>query len=930
MFSQLLTSLGLLAGLSSAGQTIQQYATERPLGECPGYRALNVKTTATGLTADLRLAGPPCNTYGTDLEKLRLVVTYETENRLHVKIEDADELVYQVPESVFPRPASRGVSSTKSALVFKYKSNPFSFSVSRAKTGEVIFDSSAAQLVFQSQYLRLRTKLPENPNLYGLGEHSDPFRLKTTGYIRTLWSQDSFGTPENSNLYGNHPVYFEHRKSGTHGVFLLNSNGMDIKIDKDPKTGQYLEYNTLGGVADLYFMAGPGPIDVSRQYAEIAGPPAMMPYWGLGFHQCRYGYRDIFEVAEVVYNYSAAGIPLETQWIDIDYMDRRRVFTNDPERFPMPLLRSYVSHLHSKNQHAIVMVDPAVAYATDNNPAYIRGVEDNIFLKRENGSEWLGVVWPGVSVFPDWFAANITKYWNNEFHQFFSPETGLDISGLWIDMNEPSNFPCYFPCDDPWTAAQGFPPTPPEVRTHAPRPLPGWPCEFQPEGSSCKRDMEPRSIAAAEPQARGEVAIAQTHALPAALRARVGGKWQGLPGRNLLFPKYAIHNKAAYMDSWNAEQGGISNKTVNTNLIHQNGLAEYDVHNLYGSMMSIQSRHAMLSRRPTERPFIITRSTFAGAGRSVGKWLGDNFSSWEHYRGSIRAMMAFAAIYQVPMVGADVCGFASSTNEALCARWAMLGAFAPFYRNHNEYPPAISQEFYRWPIVAEAARRAIDIRYRLLDYIYTALHRQSVDGTPLINPMFYLYPNDPKTFGLELQYFYGPGLLVAPVTEEGATSVDVYLPNGIFYDWYTHKRIQGRGATIQISNQTLTDIPLFLRGGVIIPVRTKSGMTTTEVREQNFELLVPLDSEGSATGELYLDDGISLQQKVTTLVTFKYKHGVLSARGEFGFKTNVKITKVTVIGAGRKRDGGAEGESTIITVDQALTGDFDILVNELE
>jgi alpha-glucosidase len=342
--------------------------------------------------------------------------------------------------------------------------------------------------------------------------------------------------------------------------------------------------------------------------------------------------------------------------------------------------------------------------------------------------------------------------------------------------------------------------------------------------------------------------------------------------------------------------------------------------------MSIQSRHAMLSRRPTERPFIITRSTFAGAGRSVGKWLGDNFSSWEHYRGSIRAMMAFAAIYQVPMVGADVCGFASSTNEALCARWAMLGAFAPFYRNHNEYPPAISQEFYRWPIVAEAARKAIDIRYRLLDYIYTALHRQSVDGTPLISPMFYLYPNDPKTFGLELQYFYGPGLLVAPVTEEGATSVDVYLPNGIFYDWYTHKRIQGRGATIHISNQTLTDIPLFLRGGVIIPVRTKSGMTTTEVREQNFELLVPLDSEGSATGELYLDDGISLQQKGTTLVTFKYKQGVLSARGEFGFKTNVKITKVTVIGAGRKRDGGAEGESTIITVDQALTGDFDILV----
>lgn len=337
----------------------------------------------------------------------------------------------------------------------------------------------------------------------------------------------------------------------------------------------------------------------------------------------------------------------------------------------------------------------------------------------------------------------------------------------------------------------------------------------------------------------------------------------------------------------------------------------------------------MLGRRPGQRPLVITRSTFAGAGRAVGKWLGDNLSTWDHYRGSIRGMMAFAAIYQVPMVGSDVCGFASSTTEPLCARWAMLGAFSPFYRNHNEYPPAISQEFYRWPTVAEAARKAIDIRYKLIDYIYTALHQQSVDGTPLINPMFYAYPNDANTFGLELQYFYGPGLLVAPVTQEGATSVDVYLPDDIFYDYYTHKQIRGRGKTIRVDNQGLTDIPLFLRGGVIIPSRVKSGMTTTEVREQNFELLVPVGADGTATGQLYLDDGISLEQQGTTLITFKYRKGVLTARGNFGYKTKVKITKVTVIGAGRKRDEGA-AETADVVVDQALTGDFDITIADAE
>ena len=120
-------------------------------------------------------------------------------------------------------------------------------------------------------------------------------------------------------------MYFEHRTTGTHGVFLLNSNGMDVKLNNTNGKKQYLEYNTLGGIIDLYFLAGPTPVAVSKQYAEVVGLPAMMPYWGFGYHQCRYGYRDAFEVAEVIHNYSKAAIPLEVMWTDIDYMDRRRV-----------------------------------------------------------------------------------------------------------------------------------------------------------------------------------------------------------------------------------------------------------------------------------------------------------------------------------------------------------------------------------------------------------------------------------------------------------------------------------------------------------------------------------------------------------------------------------------------------------------------------
>lgn len=205
------------------------------------------------------------------------------ETRLHVKIQDAGNDVFQIPEEILAHPDSPGVEASASALRFNYTKEPFAFTVSRAKTGEVLFDTSAASLVFESQYLRLRTKLPEDPYLYGLGEHSDPLRLNTTDYIRPIWSQDAYGVPEGANLYSNHPVYFEHRPTGSHGVFFRNSNGMDVMVNNTEESGQYLEYNTLGGVLDFYFVAGPSPVEVSQQYAQLVGFPAIQPYSGFGF-----------------------------------------------------------------------------------------------------------------------------------------------------------------------------------------------------------------------------------------------------------------------------------------------------------------------------------------------------------------------------------------------------------------------------------------------------------------------------------------------------------------------------------------------------------------------------------------------------------------------------------------------------------------------
>jgi alpha-glucosidase len=242
------------------------------------------------------------------------------ENRLHISVYDPGLQIYQIPESVLPRPGG-SIPCSDSDLHISIVESPFSFAVSRKSNQDVLFDTSSAPFVFEDQYWRLATSLPEDPNLYGLGEHTDRMRLNTTGYTRAFWNRDAGDVPEKSNLYGSHPVYFENRMSDTvshtHGVALLNSNGMDVRIDNSDARGQYLQYNVLGGIVDLYILSGPTPFDLARQYSAVSGTPVMMPYFGLGSHQCRHGYKNVGELEAVVANYSAADIPLETMWVDI-------------------------------------------------------------------------------------------------------------------------------------------------------------------------------------------------------------------------------------------------------------------------------------------------------------------------------------------------------------------------------------------------------------------------------------------------------------------------------------------------------------------------------------------------------------------------------------------------------------------------------------
>lgn len=216
---------------------------------------------------------------------------------------------------------------------------------------------------------------------------------------------------------------------------------------------------------------------------------------------------------------------------------------------------------------------------------------------------------------------------------------------------------------------------------------------------------------------------------------------------------------------------------------------------------------------------------------------------------------------------------------------------------------ALSIQKYR---IARLTSTVIAPRYQLLDYIYTHFHRQSVDGTPLLGPMWFHYPQDPATYPIDLQFFYGDYILVSPVTQENSTSVDIYLPKDTFYDFDTFAPVQGKGATVSLTDVDFTDIPLHIRGGGVLPMRVEGAMTITALRTKDFQLVVAPDADGVATGLLYIDDGLSVTQKAETSVVFAYADGVLKAAGTFAYDVgSVKVAKVLILGVARAPKGVA-------------------------
>jgi alpha-glucosidase len=245
------------------------------------------------------------------------------------------------------------------------------------------------------------------------------------------------------------------------------------------------------------------------------------------------------------------------------------------------------------------------------------------------------------------------------------------------------------------------------------------------------------------------------------------------------------------------------------------GASHLEMHNVYGMQMARASREALERQRPDRRPFNIVRAGYAGVQRYASAWTGDNVSNWDQLRLSV-TMVINAGLSGLAFTGPDVGGFFDNAEPELYTRWMQLGAVMPFFRVHTALNTAPHEPWAFGQPYEDICRRAVELRYRLLPYLYSVFAQSATSGMPILRPMFMLDPQDAAWWKIEDQFMLGDTLLVAPILHKGDTQRDVRLPAGSWYDFWSNERLDG-GKSITV-DAPLDRLPLFVAAGKVLPL----------------------------------------------------------------------------------------------------------------
>ena len=322
----------------------------------------------------------------------------------------------------------------------------------------------------------------------------------------------------------------------------------------------------------------------------------------------------------------------------------------------------------------------------------------------------------------------------------------------------------------------------------------------------------------------------------------------------------------------------VPTKTVDLDVIHNdNGLMTTHAknHNVYGRQMTRATNDGVKTLLPNERPFVLTRASYAGGHRYSAAWTGDNIASWEHLKMAV-PMCLNLSISGQPFVGTDIGGFIGYPSGELFARWLQLGVFTPLMRAHsvinekNKEPWEYGAEF------TEINRETINLRYQLLPYIYNVMYQASVTGNPAMRPLIFDYPQESDFIWTDTEFMFGDDLLIAPVLSAGATTRQVRLPSGDWFNYWTNTRYEG-GRPVTV-DAPINRIPIFVKAGAIIPTQQVLQYSDQAPIDPLTLTVYPTDSQ--FTTPLYEDDGH----------TFAYEGGSYRKRTINQWNSSVGVT----------------------------------------
>lgn len=629
---------------------------------------------------------------------------------------------------------------------------------------------------------------PYAEHVYGIPEHTTPLSLPTTTIGNAglaprydqpyrLYTLDVFEyeLDQTMALYGSIPLMLAHGlvngKGQTTGVFWFNPSEtfIDITDGSNNNKSPYKQTHWISesGEIDFFFLPGPTPTAVYEQYTKLTGTQQLPPIFSLGYHQCRWNYRDEKDVAAVESTFESLDYPVDVIWLDIEHTDGKRYFTWDKSVFPNPIEMQQNVSRHGRRM--VTIVDPHIK-RDDNYPIHKEATDKGLYIKNKDGADFDGWCWPGSSSYLDFTNERVRNWWAERFSLTRYIGSTMDLF-TWNDMNEPSVF----------------------------------------------------------------------------------------NGPEVSMPK----------DAKNLE-----------------GVEHREWHNLYGYYMQWATSMGLVNRSPDsskdptlkQRPFVLTRSFWAGSQKYGAMWTGDNSAQWGHLK--IAAPMLLSInLGGLSFAGADVGGFFGEPDAELFTRWYQAGAFTPFFRGHAHHDTKRREPWVFGDRYTTILRSVAMTRYSLLPLWYTVFYEAYSVGIPVMRTMFTEFPDDALTFTMDDQWMIGDTLLVKPVTDSGKNSVDVYLPgNDQWFDFVTLKSFTPSKSKLVI-DAPLEKIPVFIRGGKILSRKMRLRRSSKLMFFDPYTLTITPDAKGNASGKLYMDDEISLaheSHKFYSYRQFTYENNLIT------------------------------------------------------